>query len=47
MEMINPATGVELSIVGIVIAGALVALCIVFAVISSVQKKKKGNGKKK
>lgn len=47
MEMINPATGVELPVVGVIIAGVLVALCVVFAIISSVQKKKKGNGKKK
>lgn len=50
MEMIsvaNPITGEWLSLTGVIIAGALVALCVIFAIISSVQKKKKGNGKKK
>ena len=43
----NPGTGEWLSTTGFVVAGVLVALCVVFAIISSVRKKKHGGGKKK
>ena len=43
----NPSTGEWLPIVGVSIAGGLLVLCIIFAVISSIRKKNGKGGKKK
>lgn len=41
----NVATGVDLAVTGVIIAGVLVAVCVVLAILSSVKKKKNAQNK--